>query len=84
VKHAGASALNRIEPLLREIRNMSGFTEKRRGVFYLKSRAALHFHEDAAGLFADPRLPGDTDFERLKIDQLSDQRTPLARLRQKY
>ncbi len=30
--------------------------EKSRGVFYRKSKATLHFHEDPAGLFADMRI----------------------------
>ena len=33
--------------------------EKSRGVFYFKSKAILHFHEDPAGLFADLRTTGD-------------------------
>ena len=32
--------------------------EKKRGVFYFKSRAFLHFHEDPKGMFADIREAG--------------------------
>lgn len=67
MKHAGAAALDRLEPLLAQIRALGGLQEKRRGVFYLKARAFLHFHEDPAGLFADLRVAGD-DFERHKVD----------------
>ena len=55
MKHAGSAALDELEDILSEIRTHSAFREPRRGVFYLKSRACLHFHEDAAGLFADFR-----------------------------
>jgi len=33
--------------------------EKKRGVFYFKSRSFLHFHEDPAGIFADVKVDGD-------------------------
>jgi hypothetical protein len=72
MKHAGPEALDRLEPLIARIRVLPGLVEKQRGVFYRKSRAFLHFHEDPhsheglGGLFADIRLEGD-DFERLDV-----------------
>ncbi len=68
MKHAGPIALDALEPLLRRLRTLPGLKEKTRGVFYLKSRAFLHFHEDPTGLYADIRAPGDSDFERLSAD----------------
>lgn len=68
MKHAGAAALDRLEPLLIQIRALGRLKERSRGVFYLKSRAFLHFHEDAAGLFADLRQPEGDDFDRFKVD----------------
>jgi len=59
MKHAKAPALDRLEPLLAKLRRIEGLKEKSRGVFYFKSKAALHFHEDPAGLFADFRTTGD-------------------------
>jgi hypothetical protein len=59
MKHATAAALDKLEPLLVRLRRHVRLKEKSRGVFYLKSRAILHFHEDAAGLFADLRTTGD-------------------------
>jgi hypothetical protein len=53
MKHAGDEALDALEPLLTDIRALGGLKEKKRGVFYRKSKAFLHFHEDPAGLFAD-------------------------------
>lgn len=67
MKHAGAAALDQLEPLLAAIRLLPGLTEKGRGVFYRRGRAFLHFHEDAAGLFADVRLTG-AEFERFRVE----------------
>ena len=39
MKHAGAAALEQIEPLIDRLRALPGLKEKSRGVFYLKSRA---------------------------------------------
>ena len=64
MKHAGPKALDRLEPLLAQLRALDGFKEKSRGCFYLKGRSFLHFHEHGAGeLYADIGL-GDA-FERL-------------------
>jgi len=68
VKHAGTTALDQLEDLLAAIRASSLLTERSRGVFYLKSKAFLHFHEDPAGLFADVRSRAGGDFERIKVD----------------
>ena len=51
MKHATAPALDRLEPMLAKVRGHRGLKEKSRGVFYFKSKAVLHFHEDPAGLF---------------------------------
>jgi hypothetical protein len=68
MKHAGTAALDRLEPLLARLRQFAPLKERGRGVFYLKSKAFLHFHEDPAGLFADLRGPNDHDFERFQVD----------------
>jgi hypothetical protein len=68
MRHAGPTALDALEPLLVELRGFADLREKGRGVFYVKSRAFLHFHEDPAGLFADIRAPGRADFDRVKVD----------------
>ena len=68
MKHATPAALVQIEPLLGRLRAFAKIQERRPGVFYLRSRAFLHFHEDPAGLFADIRAPGADDFTRLKVD----------------
>lgn len=78
MKHAGAENLDRIEGLLQRIRAYAGLREKSRGVFYVKQRAALHFHVDPAGLFADLRLEGDWD--RLQVNTKAQQAALLARI----
>jgi hypothetical protein len=62
MKHAGPTALDRLEPFLVELRKRP-LKEKSRGAFYRGSRAFLHFHEDGEKFFADVRLKGD-DFDR--------------------
>ncbi len=55
--------------MLARIRGHAALAETGRGVFYLKSRAFLHFHEDVAGLFADLRAADGKAFERMQVDQ---------------
>ena len=65
MKHAGPESLKRLSRLLEGLGDRAPLVEKRPGVYYLKSRAFLHFHEDPAGLFADVRFADD--FERLPV-----------------
>jgi hypothetical protein len=82
VKHAGAVALAALSDLLESLRTRAVLVEKRPGIFYLKGKAFLHFHEDRAGLFADlrrgndwERLPADSPEERANILVLVDRST---------
>ena len=68
MRHARGAALDQLEPLLTRLRAFDALKERGRGVFYLKSKAFLHFHEDPAGLFADVRAADGRDFERFKVD----------------
>ena len=68
MKHAGSAALDRLEPLLARVRSVPGLREKSRGVFYRRSKAFLHFHEDPSGLYADVRGADGGDFDRLRVD----------------
>ncbi len=80
VKHISNENLDRLEPLLASLRELEGLKEKKRGVFYRKSKAFLHFHEDPAGLFADVKLDG-VIFERYAVTNRSDQRQLLTKIR---
>jgi hypothetical protein len=79
MKHARDEHLDQLESLLEELRKLEGLREKKRGVFYRKSRAFLHFHDDPAGLYADVRL--DVEFERYRVSTKAEQRTLLGRIR---
>jgi hypothetical protein len=59
VRHAGSAALDELEDLLLKVRAHETLLEKKRGTFYRKSSAFLHFHEDPAGMFADLKVGGD-------------------------
>jgi hypothetical protein len=75
MKHAGPKTLDRLEPLLRQIRDLGGLKEKSRGCFYLKSKGFLHFHEHGDDeIWADiglgdafDRLPAMTTSQHKKI-----------------
>ena len=77
MKHAGPDALNRLEPILREIRKLEGVTEKKRGTFYYRGNALLHFHEDPAGFFADLKIDGE--FVRLSVNSKREEEIFLRR-----
>ena len=81
MKHAGAEALDALEPLLNEVRRAAGLIERKRGIFYRKSQAFLHFNEDAAGMFADVKLSGDGDYTRLRVSTAAERKAFLAALK---
>jgi len=72
VRHAGEDALDRLEPMLTELRAVPELREKKRGTFYRGSRAFIHFHEDPTGLFADVRFR--EDFERFDVTTVAEQK----------
>jgi hypothetical protein len=82
MKHATSIALDGLEPLLIEIRRIDGLVERKRGVFYRKSSAALHFHEDPAGFFADARV--GPEWVRFSVNTAKERRALLAALRGTY
>jgi len=77
MRHARDQDLDRIEDLLVQLRALPGLMEKKRGVFYRKSRAFLHFHEDPKGMFADISDPD----ERLDVTGLAGQAALMAAAR---
>jgi hypothetical protein len=66
MKHAGPETLDALEELLKKLRTLPQLTEKKRGTFYKKSVAFLHFHEDPAGIFAD--VKSDGEFKRFEAN----------------
>ena len=79
MRHATSNALDKLEPLLVELRFVPGLVEKSRGVFYRKSKAFLHFHEDPSGLHADVRF--GEDFERMRVETDAERDALLSRIR---
>lgn len=80
MKHAGQSALDRLEPLLTKLRAQSGLRERARGTFYRSGRAFLHFHEHGDELFADMRV--GTEFSRFPATTAAERAALLKLLRE--
>ena len=78
MKHATSAALDQLEPLLAQIRALDGLKEKSSGIFYRKSQAFLHFHEDPKGLFADVRDASGRGFERIDVTEEGGRQALLA------
>jgi len=72
--HASPEALKALLPLLRQLREIKGLTEKQPGIFYLRSNAFLHFHDEQGALSVDLKKPGGMGFERYPIDTPAQQR----------
>jgi hypothetical protein len=79
MKHATPAALDQLESLLQRVRALETLKERSRGVFYLGSKAFLHFHEDPAGLFADIRLAHD--WERCPVNRPSEQASLIRKIK---
>ena len=77
MKHATDIALDKLEDLLKEIRRLGILKENKRGVFYLKSTAFLHFHEDPAGLFADLKM--NDQFQRFPVNNAAEKKILVSR-----
>ncbi len=79
MKHATSIALDALEPLIEKIRRMNVLTERKRGVFYRRSQAFLHFHEDPSGFFADMKT--GPEWIRLPATSSADRRALLAAIK---
>jgi hypothetical protein len=80
VRRAGQDALDELEPFLERLRAVPGLVERHRGVFYVRSRAFLHFHEDPSGMHADVRL--GPEFTRVRAETAEEQDALLARIQE--
>ena len=81
MRHARDCDLDRLEELLAQLRELAGVNEKKRGVFYRKSKSFLHFHEDPKGLFADlSEGPKGLD-ERIDVTDAAGQARLMAAVR---
>jgi hypothetical protein len=84
MKHASHETLVGLASLLDRLRSMDGLVEKRPGVFYRKSKAFLHFHEDPAGLFVDVRFLLDEPFTRLPVTTPSQQSALIKKIERAF
>lgn len=80
MKHATEETLLKYKSLLSKIRAIDGLKEKKPGIYYVKSKAFLHFHEDSGGLFADVRLT-PPEFDRLPATTKRDQAALVGAIR---
>ena len=79
MRHATPDDLDQLEALLAELRALPQLRERKRGYFSRRSRAFLHFHEDAGELYVDVRLAGA--FQRMRITGRHEQATLLSQVR---
>lgn len=66
MKHASTNALGKLEDVLKKLRQTKLLKEKSTGIFYKKSQAFLHFHEDSKGLFADLKV--ESSWKRFPVN----------------
>ena len=78
MRHARDQDLDRLEDLLVQLRTLPVIKEKKRGVFYLKSKGFLHFHEDPAGMFADLTGADGRGFDRIDVTEPAGQAELMA------
>lgn len=72
MKHATPETIEKLSRLCDQIRVHSELKERKPGVFYRKSKAFLHFHEEGEKIYADVRLEGP-DFERFPCTTAGEQ-----------
>lgn len=68
--------MRQLSDLLDQIRQRQELREKKFGIFYLKSKSFLHFHEDPAGIFAD--ISSGDQFRRYPVNTTKQQRDLLS------
>jgi hypothetical protein len=68
--HAGPATLDRLEPLLEAVRKLGVAEEPKRGIFYRRRIAFLHFHDEAGRILAD--LKEGREFRRYPADSRRD------------
>ena len=80
MRHATEEDLDRLAPLLAELRKLPQLRERKRGYFSRGAHAFLHFHEDAGDFYVDVKLGGK--FQRLRVTSQAEQATFLSRVRE--
>ena len=65
--HASPEALQAVLPLLRQLRDIKTLKEKQPGIFYCRSAAFLHFHDESGALVADLKKASGSGFDRYPL-----------------
>jgi hypothetical protein len=71
---AEADALQKLLPVLRQLREIKGVQETKPGIFYARRDAFIHFHDDGGALYADLKKPGGSGFDRYPLETAAQQR----------
>ena len=71
---AEAEALQKLLPVLRQLREIKGVQETRPGIFYARRDAFIHFHDEGGALFADLKKAGGSGFDRYPLETPAQQR----------
>jgi hypothetical protein len=71
---AEAEALQKLLPVLRQLREIKGVQETKPGIFYARRDAFIHFHDEDGTLFADLKKAGGAGFDRYPLDTPAQQR----------
>ena len=79
MRHATDEDLDRVEPLLAELRGLPRLRERKRGYFSLGSSAFAHFHADGTDSYVDVKLDGE--FERMRVTSDDERNAFLSRVR---
>ena len=72
--HADETTLQRVLPLLRQLRDIKGLREVKPGIFYCRGVAFIHFHDEGGTLVADLKKAGGSGFDRYPVDTAPGQR----------
>lgn len=80
MRHITPARLGTIQDLLERLRAIDALVEHSPGVFYVRSCAFLHFHEDGGDVYADVRLAGD-GFDRRRVMTKREQQSLVAAVR---
>ena len=71
---AEAEALQKLLPVLRQLREIKGVQETRPGIFYARRDAFIHFHDEGGALHADLKKAGGSGFDRYPLATPAQQR----------
>ncbi len=72
--HATPEDLSALTPLLRQLREVKGLSEKKPGTYYYKGNAFIHFHISDGLIDADIKKVPGTGFDRFAVSTPEQQR----------